>query len=44
MPVLQIDNVEKIKLDSSLCKEQGKLFYCRLNIIPWQKLNGTTFL
>ncbi|WGJ62463.1 hypothetical protein M3L71_02275 [Wolbachia endosymbiont of Frankliniella intonsa] len=43
MPVLQTDNVEKIKFDSSLCKEQEKLFYYRFNIIPWQKLNDTTF-
>uniref|UniRef100_A0AAU7YND7 Glycosyltransferase family 2 protein n=1 Tax=Wolbachia endosymbiont of Oeneis ivallda TaxID=3171168 RepID=A0AAU7YND7_9RICK len=43
MPVLQTDNVEKIKFDSSLCKEQEKLFYYRFNIIPWQKLNSTTF-
>lgn len=43
MLVLQTDNVEKIKFDSSLCKEQEKLFYYRFNIIPWQKLNDTTF-
>lgn len=43
MPVIQNDNVEKIKFDSSLCKEQEKLFYYRFNIIPWQRLNSTTF-
>ncbi|MGL9759372.1 MAG: hypothetical protein ACR5LA_11735 [Wolbachia sp.] len=39
MPMLQADNVKKIKFDSSLCKEQEKLFYYKFNIIPWQKLN-----
>ncbi|NSM56594.1 glycosyltransferase [Wolbachia endosymbiont of Atemnus politus] len=43
MPVSQTSNIEKIKLDSSLCKEQEKLFYYKFNIIPWQKLNNTTF-
>ncbi|MFP3015628.1 MAG: glycosyltransferase family 2 protein [Wolbachia sp.] len=43
MPILQADNVEKIKFDSSLCKEPEKLFYYKFNIIPWQKLNNTTF-
>jgi hypothetical protein len=43
LPILQADNVEKIKFDSSLCKEPEKLFYYKFNIIPWQKLNNTTF-
>ncbi|WCR54045.1 MAG: hypothetical protein PG981_001067 [Wolbachia endosymbiont of Ctenocephalides orientis wCori] len=36
-------NTEKIKPDFSLCKEQDKPFYYKLNIIPWQKLNNTIF-
>jgi hypothetical protein len=32
-----------IKFDSSLLKEQEKPLYYRFNIIPWQKLNNTTF-
>ncbi len=43
LPILQADNVEKIKFDSSLCKEPEKLFYYKFNMIPWQKLNDTTF-
>ncbi|MDM8335191.1 hypothetical protein [Wolbachia pipientis] len=42
-PILQANNIEKIKFDSSFCKEQEKLFYYKFNIIPWQKLNNTTF-
>lgn len=36
-------NTEKIKPDFSLCKEQDKSSYYKLNIIPWQKLNNTIF-
>ncbi|MEY2393116.1 hypothetical protein [Wolbachia endosymbiont of Tettigetta isshikii] len=43
LPILQINDIEKIKLDSSLCKEQEKFFYYKFNIVPWQKLNNTTF-
>ncbi|AWW50851.1 glycosyltransferase family 2 protein [Wolbachia endosymbiont of Folsomia candida] len=32
-----------IKFDSSLLKEQEKLFYYKFHIIPWQKLNNTIF-
>ncbi|MDR1139757.1 MAG: glycosyltransferase [Rickettsiales bacterium] len=41
--ILQVNDIEKIKLDSSLCKEQEKFFYYKFNIVPWQKLNNTTF-
>ncbi|MGL9726287.1 MAG: hypothetical protein ACR5KV_06845 [Wolbachia sp.] len=41
MLTLQVS--EKIKFDSSLCKEQEKFFYYKFNTIPWQKLNSTTF-
>ncbi|MDR2831911.1 MAG: glycosyltransferase [Rickettsiales bacterium] len=41
--LLQADNVKKIKFDFNLCKEQEKLFYYKFNIVPWQKLNNTTF-
>lgn len=30
LPILQADNVEKIKFDSSLCKEPEKLFTINL--------------
>ncbi|MGL9762662.1 MAG: hypothetical protein ACR5LB_11185 [Wolbachia sp.] len=43
LPILQVNDIEKIKLDSNLCKEQEKFFYYKLNIVPWQKLNNTTF-
>ncbi|QOD38812.1 glycosyltransferase [Candidatus Wolbachia massiliensis] len=43
MLVLQTSNVEQDKFDSSLCKEQEKFFYYKFNIVPWQKLNDTTF-
>ncbi|WP_395463237.1 glycosyltransferase family 2 protein [Wolbachia endosymbiont of Cantharis cryptica] len=42
-PILQASNVEENKLDFSLCNEQEKLFYYKFNIVPWQKLNNTTF-
>lgn len=42
-PILQAGDVEKLKIDFNLCKEQEKLFYYKFNIIPWQKLNNTTF-
>ncbi|WP_168456255.1 glycosyltransferase family 2 protein [Wolbachia endosymbiont of Ctenocephalides felis wCfeJ] len=43
MPILQASNIKKIRIDSSLCKEQEKPFYYKFNVVPWQKLNNTTF-
>lgn len=39
-PMLQISD---IGCDFSLCKENEKSFYYKFHIVPWQKLNQTTF-
>ncbi|WP_410541879.1 glycosyltransferase family 2 protein [Wolbachia endosymbiont (group E) of Neria commutata] len=41
--MFQVDDIGKVKIDFSLCEEKEKPFYYKFNIIPWQKLNNTTF-